>query len=182
MNDNKDIREWRKGVGGLWETVGQLQFDFLVKEGLKPNHFLLDVGCGSLRGGVFFIKYLQKGHYFGIDKNPKFLEGGKIELDENDLLDKIPVLELMDNFEFDQLNQTFHYGIAQSIFTHIEEKKIKQCLIQIDQVLEKNGKFYATFFETNSSHSLEPIIHNAIDGKITTFPNKDPFSLFVFSF
>ena len=40
-------------IGGLWDQMGQHQFDFLKKKGLKPQHKLLDIGCGSLRGGVF---------------------------------------------------------------------------------------------------------------------------------
>ncbi len=38
-------------VGGLWDEIGQLQFDFLRAKGLLPRHKLLDFGCGSLRGG-----------------------------------------------------------------------------------------------------------------------------------
>ena len=41
----------RDSVGGLWDEVGQLQVDFLVSRGLMQHHKLLDIGCGSLRGG-----------------------------------------------------------------------------------------------------------------------------------
>ncbi len=47
-----------KAVGGMWDKVGVLQFDFLMKQGLQSHYALLDVGCGSLRGGIHFIKYL----------------------------------------------------------------------------------------------------------------------------
>jgi hypothetical protein len=50
-----------------WEDVGRMQFEFLLREGLQPHHHLLDIGCGSFRGGRFVIDYLQEGHYFGID-------------------------------------------------------------------------------------------------------------------
>jgi len=142
---------------------------------LKPEHYLLDVGCGSLRGGLYFIKFLKKGHYFGIDKNSEFLDGGKIELYESHLLNKNAVLRLMENFDFKKLNQTFDYAIAQSLFTHLGEDKIKLCLKNIEKVLKKDGKFYATFFESSPDHNDKPIIHNGTDGKITTFPNKNPY-------
>jgi hypothetical protein len=32
----------REFVGGFWEQLGQLQFDFLVKQGLKPS---VPAGC-----------------------------------------------------------------------------------------------------------------------------------------
>ena len=63
----------RESVGGLWDQIGQLQFDFLVANGLRPEHKLLDIGCGSLRGGVKFVRYLQSGHYFGTDLNGSLL-------------------------------------------------------------------------------------------------------------
>ena len=175
MKGEEIQRPWRQQVGGHWEKIGKLQFDLLVKEGLRPDHFLLDVGCGSLRGGIFFIKYLEKGHYFGIDKNSELLKGGKIELDENDLLKKNPVLKLMENFEFDILEQNFQYAIAQSVFTHLSEDKIKQCLSNIQRVLTEDGRFYATFFESKPNQFTEPLEHKTIEGKMTTYPDKDPF-------
>jgi hypothetical protein len=34
----------RTAVGGLWDELGRLQFDYLVREGLQRNNSLLDVG------------------------------------------------------------------------------------------------------------------------------------------
>jgi len=56
-------RDPHSAVGGMWEQIGQLQFDFLVNHGLEPNHKLLDIGCGTLRGGRHFITYLVPGNY-----------------------------------------------------------------------------------------------------------------------
>jgi hypothetical protein len=61
--------EWhREVVGGMWDLIGHLQFEFLIGQGLQPHHYLLDGGGGSLRGGVHLIRYLEPGHYFGVDK------------------------------------------------------------------------------------------------------------------
>src|SRR5262245_17052197 len=70
----------RDFVGGLWDEIGRLQFDFLVAHGLKPEHKLVDVGCGALRGGVHFIRYLKPGHYFGLDLNASLIKAGEREL------------------------------------------------------------------------------------------------------
>jgi len=43
----------RQFVGGLWQEVGLLQYDFLLSKGLEPGNSLLDLGCGALRGGRF---------------------------------------------------------------------------------------------------------------------------------
>ena len=43
-------------VGGLSDEIGPLQFFFLRWEGLRPEHTLVDVGCGGLLGGVHFVR------------------------------------------------------------------------------------------------------------------------------
>ena len=53
MNDSQIAsREYRDYVGGNWEMMGQRQFDFMIEHGLKPAHYLLDVGCGALRPAI----------------------------------------------------------------------------------------------------------------------------------
>ena len=59
----------RDMVGGRWDEIGRLQFDFLRARGLKPAHRPLDIGCGCLRGGIHAIKYLDAGNYYGLDIN-----------------------------------------------------------------------------------------------------------------
>jgi hypothetical protein len=47
----------REYVGGFWDEIGKLQFDFMVQQGLKPSDCFLDIACGALRGGVHFSPY-----------------------------------------------------------------------------------------------------------------------------
>jgi SAM-dependent methyltransferase len=110
----------------MWEEIGSLQFDFLVRQGLQPNHYLLDVGCGSLRGGIHFVRYLDTGHYFGIDISKELLDAGKYELEINRLTSKNPVLCEMGDFDFPSLAQTFDYALAQSVFTHLKKPPQKR--------------------------------------------------------
>ncbi len=56
-----------------WLQIGQLQFDYLVGHGLKPDMRMLEIGCGNLRAGRLFIDYLDPGHYYGIDISPDIL-------------------------------------------------------------------------------------------------------------
>ena len=55
INQNKH----RNFIGGKWEEIGRLQYDFLREQGLQPQDKLLDIGCGCLRGGIHFIDYLE---------------------------------------------------------------------------------------------------------------------------
>jgi SAM-dependent methyltransferase len=174
---NSDYRWWRNVVGGLWKEIGELQFKYLIKQGLKTDHYLLDVGCGSLRGGIHFINYLEKQHYFGIDKSEEILEAGKIELDENNLTSKEPRLVCLKNFEFNSLDQKFDFAIAQSVFTHLETNDIEKCVLNVEQVLTRGGKFYATFFEKPKEiKNNKNISHKTTDGPdIITYDHKDPY-------
>src|SRR5208282_4584116 len=82
---NAEIRSGshREFVGGMWDEIGALQFEFLKEQGLAPGHRLVDIGCGCLRGGVHFVPYLQKGGYCGIDLNASLIEAGRKELLKN---------------------------------------------------------------------------------------------------
>jgi SAM-dependent methyltransferase len=140
-------RDWhRRAVGGRWEELGRLQFDYLRSAGLHPEHYLLDVGCGSLRGGVHFIRFLEAGHYVGIDKNPDRLEAGRrIELPRYGLEHKQPVLEVVDDFDVGHIGCSFDFALAQSVFTHLPRNLIELCIAKVGAVLVPGGRFYATF-------------------------------------
>ena len=122
-----------RGNTAFWDYLGKLQLDYLVEQGLQPEHYLLDVGCGPLRAGVHFIGYLEPGHYAGVDKRGARLErAAEVELPRHGLEDKAPLLLVNEDFEFSKLGQTFDYAIAQSVFTHLPANNIVRCLVEMD--------------------------------------------------
>lgn len=50
----------------MWNEVGDLWIRVLVDQGLPPEHYLLNVNCGSLRS-VQYLGYLDEGHHYGVD-------------------------------------------------------------------------------------------------------------------
>lgn len=50
-----------------WDQHGMLQAAFLIKFGLKQNHYLLDIGCGTGRLARQIVPCLHEGHYNGVD-------------------------------------------------------------------------------------------------------------------
>jgi len=171
--------DWHRGiVGGLWDEIGRLQFEFLVGQGLRPEHYLLDIGCGSLRGGVHFIAYLEPGHYYGVDKSQELLEAGRrIELPRYGLVERAPLLVEMEDFDFATLGRVFEYALAHSLFTHLPLNSIVRCVMNIDRVLVPGGRFYATFFENpKGKFHLGPILHPRADGPdLATYFDRDPY-------
>ena len=169
------LNKHRRAVGGEWDFIGKLQFDFLVKQGLKPDHRLLDVGCGSLRGGVHFIRYLDDGNYYGIDRQQWLLDAGKKhELPRYGVADKTVHLLCRDDFDFSQFGVQFDYALAQSVFTHLPWNTIMRCLTNMKLVLKPGGTFYATYFEDpDGSHRVSTITQ--LPGGRITYPDRDPY-------
>lgn len=160
-------------VGAKWDLVGPLQFEFLKEQGLLPSHHLLDVGCGCMRGGVHFVRYLNPGHYHGIDLNQSLVEAGRIELQEAGVADRGADLLVNRDFEFGLFQQRFDFAIAQSVFTHLPMNHILRCLVETAKVLTPDGIFYATFFEAPTSVHLAAYTHEP-SGAVT-FYDRDPY-------
>ncbi len=176
---------WHKmQVGGMWDVVGNLQYEFLAAQGLAPQHYFLDVGCGCLRGGVRFIKHLEPGHYYGVDISDEILAMARKELARHNLDDKQPVLRRTDTFDFPAPEQGFDYAIAQSVFTHLPLNDITRCLMNMDKVLKPGGRFYATFFDNpQGKRHLTPLMHRCADGyELYTYFDRDPFHYDVATF
>jgi SAM-dependent methyltransferase len=66
--------EPHQAIGGLWDEYGALQRDFLIARGLRPNHRLLDLGCGTGRLARAIVPYLDACHYTGFDISMGALE------------------------------------------------------------------------------------------------------------
>lgn len=138
----------RKYVGGLWDEIGSLQFEFLVNHGLRPQHYLLDIACGSLRAGVHFISYLERGHYLGIEKEESLLKAGiEDELGTQMYEEKQPQFVISKDFEFQKLSTAPHYALAHSLFTHLPAPVISNCLTKLRSFAREDCVFYATFNE-----------------------------------
>ena len=170
-----DDRWYRLSVGGMWKKIGELQFTFIVNQGLQQHHKLLDVGCGALRGGRHFINYLDKGNYYGIDADDDLVDCAHRELEEHKLTDKNPTIVRRSNFGFTVFDTEFDYAIAISVFTHIPLNDIIKCLIRMEKALKSGGVFYATFFEANSKRDIYPIAQVDEDSVVITNQGKDPY-------
>ncbi|MEE4212745.1 MAG: class I SAM-dependent methyltransferase [Parvularcula sp.] len=167
--------EHRVAIGGLWQELGALQLSFLKARGLRTTDRLLDLGCGSLRGGVHYVGYLNPGRYYGLDLSQALLDAGyNIELAQAGLQDRCPKENLLadDNFRAERFGVEFDKAIAVSVFTHMSLNKIRQALEKLAPVMRPGGVFYATTFECPEDRLTgDPLVH----GEITTYPDRDPY-------
>ena len=149
---NKTLREgdrdYKAYVGpvDLFESQGDMQFDLLKKSGMKPDSFVADIGCGSLRGGRKTIPFLNSERYFGIEPNYWLVEEGIKKVIGHKMNDeKKPQFSKSSNFDLSSFGKTFDFVVAQSIFSHTSKTQITECLEQIKKTLKEDGVFLATF-------------------------------------
>jgi cyclopropane fatty-acyl-phospholipid synthase-like methyltransferase len=130
-----------------YDLISAMTFNLLTTLGLRQQHSLLDVGCGSLRIGRLLIPYLNRGKYFGVEPAEWLVaEGIKHELGETVVQIKQPTFFFTDSPEIVvQAKVSFDFALAQSIFSHCGLELIKTWLSAISRSLAQNGALVATF-------------------------------------
>lgn len=117
------------GPAETFEAIGRLQLITLLRCGLYPDSRVLDLGCGSLRGGYWLVHFLRPERYFGIEPNAAMLEVGKNEILGAELLaEKRPEFLTNDNFDPAEFGVEFDFFLARSIWTHASREQIRQML------------------------------------------------------
>lgn len=147
--------EHREAVGGRWDEIGDLQYSFLVENGLHPQHRLLDIGCGSLRAGVRLVDYLEPGNYFGTDLVEGLLDAGRFEVEKAGLAHKLPYVNLAQVNRLEvPFDTEFDFAVAQSLWSHLPLNHIKLCLANLRPKMKADGTFFATIFVIPASEDL----------------------------
>jgi cyclopropane fatty-acyl-phospholipid synthase-like methyltransferase len=131
------------GPPELWDMKRRFQIDFLRRVGLQPQHYLVDIGCGVLRGGVPIIDYLEPGHYYGIEARAYVLEQGRKELQGSGLAQKNPHLMHAEYLADVRLGRDFDYIWAFSVLIHLKDDILVQLMQFVAAHLGKQGVFYA---------------------------------------
>lgn len=136
----------RHGMVGrtdLWQMKRAFQIDFLRARGLQPADTVLDIGCGSLRGGAALIAYLEAGHYCGIDVRENVLAEARRELQREKLAAKRPRLVQVGDMATLDLQQRFDVLWAFSVLFHLADPILEACLLMASRHLEPSGQFFA---------------------------------------
>lgn len=136
----------RHGLVGrpeLWQLKRDFQIAFLHAHGLEPAHVLVDVGCGTLRGGIPIIEYLDAGRYVGIDVRAEAIEEAWQELRESGLEDKRPELMAAPSLASVDLGRTADRIWAFSVLMHLDDERLAECFDFARRHLAADGVFYA---------------------------------------
>lgn len=116
------------GQARLWKMKREFQIDFLKGHGLRADGHLFDMGCGTLRGGIPLIEYLDEGHYYGFDVRAAVLEEAKKELANARLQHKQPVLLTAPTIRSLTVDRTFDIVWAFSVLIHLSDDILDECI------------------------------------------------------
>lgn len=131
------------GSGDLYEMKREFQIHFLESAGLKPCHDLLDLGCGTLRGGIPVIDYLEEGRYCGVDVRESALGEAQKELRLHGLEHKCPLLvHVPEDLSRVDLGRKFDFIWAFSVFIHMRDEILLGALAFVSRHLKESGMFY----------------------------------------
>ena len=101
-------------------------FNIVKGYGLKTTDIFLDLGCGTLRNGIWLIDYLNKEKYYGLDNHYDSLSIGFNKENLNKKLEnKRPHLLASGKFNIEFFNIKFDFILACGLFNHLSKKQKK---------------------------------------------------------
>ncbi|XP_062003921.1 uncharacterized protein LOC133721355 [Rosa rugosa] len=114
--------EHHSNYGEPW-AGGRDVFEFLAQSShLKPDSKVLEIGCGTLRVGLHFIRYLHPGHFHCLERDELSLMAAfRYELPSQGLLHKRPLIVKGDNMDFSRFGSDVVYDLiyASAVFLHM---------------------------------------------------------------
>ena len=143
IKSKQETRHALVGAADVWKVARDFQFQFLLDQGMKKTDTLMDIGCGTLRGGIPMIEYLNTGNYYGMDVRDLVLDEGREEIKIAKLEGKKPNLISFNDFSEVDLDVKFNIMWAFSVLIHFEDKIAESCFQFVAKSLAADGVFYA---------------------------------------
>ncbi len=130
------------GPGQHWRAMRKFQISFLRSNGLTPTDTFVDLGCGTLRGGIPVIDYLNAGNYTGLDVRDEALAEAREELKRAKLEDKRP--NLFNSLDFDAIptDEKFDKAWAFAALIHMSDEISERAIKWIGDHMKPDGVFF----------------------------------------
>lgn len=138
-----------QAIGGEWETHGILQRDFLIAQGLMPEHRLLDLGCGTGRLARTIVPYLNEGNYTGVDISANALAyASQLAVDEgwiSRLPNFVQIPTADGTLSVLKGHEPFDLLWSHSVLTHLPAASIDALFGSLDHVMAQGSRYFFTY-------------------------------------
>ena len=154
------------GPLGFWDKLQSYQLRAAIGLGLSPGSSLLDLGCGPLQGGIAFIRYLEAGHYTGVDHNPEAIQIGQEEISRLALREKKPRLFVSRSFGDEELGPScFDFIWISQVLYYFDEPTMHRLSEMVRRRLAPDGVMVGDILGPESDRSFLrpplPPVHTA---------------------
>ncbi|XP_009796160.1 uncharacterized protein LOC107801770 [Nicotiana tabacum] len=121
------VEEHHSNYGEPW-AGGRDVFEFLAESAhLTPDSQVLEIGCGTLRVGLHFIRYLNPEHFHCLERDELSLMAAfRYELPAQGLLNKRPLIVRGEDMDFSKFGSGTMYDLiyASAVFLHMPDKLV----------------------------------------------------------
>eukprot|EP00262_Sarcandra_glabra_P014715 TRINITY_DN4361_c0_g1_i1.p1 TRINITY_DN4361_c0_g1~~TRINITY_DN4361_c0_g1_i1.p1 ORF type:complete len:340 (-),score=27.76 TRINITY_DN4361_c0_g1_i1:347-1366(-) len=121
------VEEHHSNYGEPW-AGGRDVFEFLAEAvNLSPDDRVLEIGCGTLRVGLHFIRYLNPAHFHCLERDELSLMAAlRYELPSQGLLYKRPLIVKGEDMDFSRFGSGVLYDLiyASAVFLHMPDKLV----------------------------------------------------------
>jgi SAM-dependent methyltransferase len=145
-------------VGGDYEIMGEALRERLVRFGLRPNDYLIDVGCGSGRVAFALARspWRDSVRYLGIDIVPAMLEFAAQKCAQARWR-----FESVTEPKIPEADGAADMVCFFSVFTHLLEEESFLYLEEARRVLKPGGRIVASYLDIADPHHWEIFETNA---------------------
>lgn len=136
-------------VGGKFDIIGPIEVGIVQSFGLRPDGYLIDVGCGSGRLAIP-LSYSHEGRYLGIDLVPDLLDHARSKVDRDGW-----AFKEIDHIEIPESDNQADMVCFFSVMTHLLHEQTYWYLEEAARVLKPGGKIVFSFLEYDEPGHVE---------------------------
>jgi ubiquinone/menaquinone biosynthesis C-methylase UbiE len=162
---------------GDFRKIGNEFFTYFIEfGGLKPNHNVLDVGCGIGRMAIPLTTYLTTGTYEGFDIIDRGIRWCTRTLSAEHANFHFQLADVYNewynpggrhdpaDYRFPFPHESFDFVFLTSVFTHMLPREVENYFAEIVRVLRRGGRSFITYFLINNeSRELITSHHSRFD-------------------
>lgn len=149
------------GAGDFAAVGASVMRDLIDVGDLRPDHHVLDVGCGVGRLAIPLTGFLQAGAYEGFDIAPTMIAWCDQNITPRFPHFRFQVLDVANGHynpagqqqalgtSFPYEDAEFDFALATSLFTHLLPGEFLNYVTELGRTLTTGGTFFGTFFLIN---------------------------------